>query len=152
MSLIDQVIGRQIIDSRGNPTVEVDVILNDGVMGRASVPSGASTGEHEAVELRDGDKSLFMGKSVVKAVDNVNSVIADELKGCPALMQTDLDDLLIDLGGTSNKGSLGASEITGVSLATATAGANSLGVPLWRYLGGVNAKLMPVQMMKRIGR
>jgi len=150
MSLIDQVIGRQIIDSRGNPTVEVDVILNDGVMGRASVPSGASTGEHEAVELRDGDKSLFMGKSVVKAVDNVNSVIADELKGFPALMQTDLDDLLIDLDGTSNKGSLGANAILGVSLATAKAAANSLGVPLWRYLGGVNAKLMPVPMMNII--
>lgn len=150
MSFIDQVTGRQIIDSRGNPTIEVDVILTDGIMGRAAVPSGASTGEHEAVELRDGDEKMFLGKSVTKAVNNVNSVIADELKGFPALMQTDLDDLLIDLDGTPNKGNLGANAILGVSLATAKAAANSIGLPLWRYIGGVNAKLMPLPMMNII--
>lgn len=150
MSFIDQVTGRQIIDSRGNPTVEVDVILKDGSMGRAAVPSGASTGEHEAVELRDGDEKFFLGKSVTKAVSNVNGVIADELKGFPALMQTDLDDLLIDLDGTTNKGNLGANAILGVSLATAKAAANSIGLPLWRYIGGVNAKLMPLPMMNII--
>lgn len=150
MSFIDQVTGRQIIDSRGNPTVEVDVILKDGSMGRAAVPSGASTGEHEAVELRDGDEKFFLGKSVTKAVSNVNGVIADELKGFPALMQTDLDDLLIDLDGTPNKGNLGANAILGVSLATAKAAANSIGLPLWRYIGGVNAKLMPLPMMNII--
>jgi enolase len=150
MSFIDQITGRQIIDSRGNPTVEVDVILSDGVMGRAAVPSGASTGEHEAVELRDGDENLFMGKSVINAVDNVNNVIANELKGFPAMMQTDLDDLLIDLDGTANKAKLGANAILGVSLATAKAAANSLGLPLWRYIGGVNAKLLPLPMMNII--
>ncbi|MEX2573255.1 MAG: phosphopyruvate hydratase [Balneolaceae bacterium] len=150
MSFIDQISGRQIIDSRGNPTVEVDVILSDGVMGRASVPSGASTGEHEAVELRDGDDKLYLGKSVMNAVNNINTVIAQELKGFPALMQTDLDDMLIDLDGTPNKGNLGANAILGVSLATAKAAANSIGLPLWRYIGGVNAKLMPVPMMNII--
>ncbi len=150
MSFIDQITGRQIIDSRGNPTVEVDVILTDGVMGRAAVPSGASTGEHEAVELRDGDEKKFMGKSVTKAVDNINDVIAEELKGFPALMQVDLDDLLIELDGTPNKSKLGANAILGVSLATAKAAANSIGMPLWRYIGGVNAKLMPLPMMNII--
>jgi enolase len=150
MSFIDQITGRQIIDSRGNPTVEVDVILTDGVMGRAAVPSGASTGEHEAVELRDGDEKLFLGKSVTKAVNNINDVIAAELKGFPALMQVDLDDLLIELDGTPNKGKLGANAILGVSLATAKAAANSIGIPLWRYIGGVNAKLMPLPMMNII--
>ncbi len=150
MSFIDQITGRQIIDSRGNPTVEVDVILSDGILGRAAVPSGASTGEHEAVELRDGDKNLFMGKSVTKAVDNVNNIIARELKGFPAMMQTDLDDLLIELDGTANKAKLGANAILGVSLATAKAAANSLGLPLWRYIGGVNAKLLPLPMMNII--
>jgi enolase len=150
MSFIDQITGRQIIDSRGNPTVEVDVILSDGILGRAAVPSGASTGEHEAVELRDGDDNLFMGKSVNKAVDNVNNIIAQELKGFPAMMQTDLDDLLIELDGTANKAKLGANAILGVSLATAKAAANSLGLPLWRYIGGVNAKLLPLPMMNII--
>jgi len=150
MSFIDQVNGRQIIDSRGNPTVEVDVILDNGILGRAAVPSGASTGEHEAVELRDGNETKFLGKSVTKAVENVNNVIAEELKGFPALMQTDLDDLLIDLDGTPNKGNLGANAILGVSLATAKAAANSVGLPLWRYIGGVNAKLMPLPMMNII--
>jgi enolase len=150
MSFIDQITGRQIIDSRGNPTVEVDVILNDGIMGRAAVPSGASTGEHEAVELRDGDENLFLGKSVTKAVENVNTIIANELKGFPAMMQTDLDDLLIELDGTANKAKLGANAILGVSLATAKAAANSIGLPLWRYIGGVNAKLMPLPMMNII--
>ena len=150
MSFIDQITGRQIIDSRGNPTVEVDVILSDGILGRAAVPSGASTGEHEAVELRDGDDNLFMGKSVTKAVDNVNNIIAQELKGFPAMMQTDLDDLLIELDGTANKAKLGANAILGVSLATAKAAANSLGLPLWRYIGGVNAKLLPLPMMNII--
>lgn len=150
MSLIDQITGRQIIDSRGNPTVEVDVILTDGVMGRAAVPSGASTGEHEAVELRDGDKNRYMGKGVQQAVDNVNTLIAKELKGFPAILQTDLDDLLIELDGTPNKAKLGANAILGVSLAVAKAAANSLGLPLWRYIGGVNAKLMPLPMMNII--
>ncbi|MEX0994301.1 MAG: phosphopyruvate hydratase, partial [Balneolaceae bacterium] len=150
MSLIEQITGRQIIDSRGNPTVEVDVILTDGVMGRAAVPSGASTGVHEAVELRDGDESRYMGKSVLKAIDNVNTLIAKELEGFPAILQTDVDDLLIDLDGTPNKGKLGANAILGVSLAVAKAAANSLGLPLWRYIGGVNAKLMPLPMMNII--
>jgi enolase len=150
MSFIDQISARQIIDSRGNPTVEVDVILTDGVMGRAAVPSGASTGEHEAVELRDGDDSMFLGKSVTKAVDNVNTIIAEELVGFPALMQTELDDMLIELDGTPNKGKLGANAILGVSMATAKAAANSIGLPLWRYIGGVNSKLMPLPMMNII--
>ncbi|MEX0770074.1 MAG: phosphopyruvate hydratase [Balneolaceae bacterium] len=150
MSLIDQITGRQIIDSRGNPTVEVDVILTDGVMGRAAVPSGASTGVHEAVELRDGDMNRYLGKSVEKAVDNVNTVIAKELEGFPAILQTDVDDLLIELDGTPNKSKLGANAILGVSLAVAKAAANSLGLPLWRYIGGVNAKLMPLPMMNII--
>lgn len=150
MSFIDQVTGRQVIDSRGNPTVEVDIILTDGIMGRASVPSGASTGEHEAVELRDGDKSRFMGKGVTKAVDNVNGIIAEEIKGFPVMMQTDLDDLLIELDGTTNKSKLGANAMLGVSLAAAKAAANSIGLPLWRYVGGVNAKLMPLPMMNII--
>jgi len=150
MSFIDQVFGRQIIDSRGNPTVEVDVVLDDGTIGRAAVPSGASTGEHEAVELRDGDAERFLGKSVLTAVDNVNTLIARELKGFPVQRQTDLDDLLIDLDGTSNKGRLGANAILGVSLAAAKASAHSLGLPLYRYIGGVNAKLMPLPMMNII--
>lgn len=150
MSFIDQISARQIIDSRGNPTVEVDVILTDGVLGRAAVPSGASTGDHEAVELRDGDDSMYLGKSVTKAVDNVNNIIAEELIGFPALMQTDLDDMLIDLDGTPNKGKLGANAILGVSMATARAAANSIGLPLWRYIGGVNSKLMPLPMMNII--
>ncbi len=150
MSFIEQITGRQIIDSRGNPTIEVDVILSDGILGRAAVPSGASTGEHEAVELRDGDESRFLGKSVLKAVENINKTIAEELKGFPAMLQTDLDDLLIEIDGTPNKGKLGANAILGVSLATAKAAANSIGMPLWRYIGGVNSKLMPLPMFNII--
>lgn len=150
MSYIDQIIGRQIIDSRGNPTVEVDVILDDGIMGRAAVPSGASTGEHEAIELRDGDKDRYLGKSVTRAVENINSDIARELKGFPVLMQNELDRLLIELDGTPNKSKLGANAILGVSLAAAKAAAHSVGLPLWRYLGGVNAKRMPLPMMNII--
>ena len=147
MSIIEDVIGRQIIDSRGNPTVEVDVILESGIMGRAMVPSGASTGEHEAVELRDGDKNYFLGKSVLKAVDNVNGAIADELRGFEVFNQVDLDNLLLELDGTTNKGKLGANAILGTSLAAADAAANALNLPLWRYVGGVNAKVLPVPMM-----
>src|SRR5690554_2810936 len=150
MSYIDQIIGRQIIDSRGNPTVEVDVILDDGIMGRAAVPSGASTGEHEAIELRDGDKDRYLGKSVTRAVENINSDIARELKGFPVLMQNELDRLLIELDGTPNKSKLGANAILGVSLAAAKTAAHSVGLPLWRYLGGVNAKRMPLPMMNII--
>lgn len=150
MSTIDQVVGRQIIDSRGNPTVEVDVILADGTIGRAAVPSGASTGEHEAVELRDGDAGKYLGKSVEKAVEGVNDVINDALYGFPVERQTDLDELLIELDGTPNKAKLGANAILGVSLAAAKASAYALGLPLYRYLGGVNAKLMPLPMMNII--
>ncbi|MEX0593195.1 MAG: phosphopyruvate hydratase [Balneolaceae bacterium] len=150
MSIIDQVVGRQIIDSRGNPTVEVDVILADGTIGRAAVPSGASTGEHEAVELRDGDATKYLGKSVEKAVEGVNSVIHEALHGFPVERQTELDDLLIELDGTPNKAKLGANAILGVSLAAAKASAHALGLPLYRYLGGVNAKLMPLPMMNII--
>ncbi|MEX0639235.1 MAG: phosphopyruvate hydratase, partial [Balneolaceae bacterium] len=150
MSFIDQVTGRQIIDSRGNPTVEVDVILEDGIRGRASVPSGASTGEHEAIEMRDGDDKRYMGKGVTRAVEHINTLIAKELRGFPVLMQTELDDFLLDLDGTPNKAKLGANAILGVSLAAAKAGANVTGLPLWRYIGGVNAKLMPLPMMNII--
>ena len=147
MSIIEDIFGRQIIDSRGNPTVEVDVVLENGVMGRAMVPSGASTGEHEAVELRDGDENYFMGKSVLKAVENVNTTIANELRGFEIYNQVDLDNLLLDLDGTPNKGKLGANAILGVSLAAADAASNALNIPLWRYVGGVNAKVLPVPMM-----
>ncbi|MGM0507449.1 MAG: phosphopyruvate hydratase [Bacteroidota bacterium] len=147
---MDQVVGRQIIDSRVNPTVEVDVILADGTIGRAAVPSGASTGEHEAVELRDGDAGNYLGKSVEKAVEGVNGAIHDALYGFPVERQTDLDELLIELDGTPNKAKLGANAILGVSLAAAKASAYALGLPLYRYLGGVNAKLMPLPMMNII--
>ena len=150
MSFIEDLVARQIIDSRGNPTVEVDVILESGAMGRAAVPSGASTGEHEAVELRDGDKDYYLGKGVQQAVDNVNGLIAEELRGFPVYNQTALDQLLIDIDGTENKGKLGANAILGVSLASAKAAASELGMPLWRYVGGVNAKVMPVPMMNII--
>jgi len=150
MGFIEEISARQIIDSRGNPTIEVDVILEEGVMGRAAVPSGASTGEHEAVELRDGDDSYFLGKSVKQAVDNVNTLINDELLGFPVLMQTELDQALIELDGTPNKSKLGANAILGVSLAAAKAGANLLGLPLWRYVGGVNSKILPLPMMNII--
>ena len=150
MSFIEDLIARQIIDSRGNPTVEVDVILTSGAMGRAAVPSGASTGEHEAVELRDGDKNYYLGKGVQNAVDNVNGLIADELRGLPVYDQLTLDQLLLDIDGTENKNKLGANAMLGVSLACAKAAASELGMPLWRYIGGVNAKVMPVPMMNII--
>lgn len=150
MSFIEDIKARQIIDSRGNPTVEVDVILDSGAFGRAAVPSGASTGEHEAVELRDGDNNVFLGKGVTKAVENVNEIIANEFLGLPVFNQTELDKLLLEIDGTSNKGKLGANAILGVSLALAKAASNDLGIPLWRYLGGVNAKVMPLPMMNII--
>ena len=144
---IKDVKGREILDSRGNPTVEVDVSLADGSFGRAAVPSGASTGEHEAVELRDGDKSRYMGKGVMKAVKNVNGEIKKAVTGKDALKQGELDQLLIDLDGTPNKGRLGANAILGVSLAAAKAAAASKGMPLYRYIGGDKAKMLPIPMM-----
>ena len=147
MTAIVDVHARQILDSRGNPTVEVDVTLEDGSMGRAAVPSGASTGAHEAVELRDGDKSRWGGKGVQKAVDAVNGEILDAMVGREAEEQGEIDALLIDLDGTDNKARLGANAILGVSLATAKAAADALGSPLYRYVGGVSADLLPVPMM-----
>lgn len=147
MTAIVDVHARQILDSRGNPTVEVDVTLEDGSMGRAAVPSGASTGAHEAVELRDGDKSRWGGKGVMKAVQAVNGPIAEEVVGREAEDQADLDSALIALDGTDNKGRLGANAILGVSLAAAKAAADALGLPLYRYVGGVDANLLPVPMM-----
>jgi len=147
---IKQVKGRQIIDSRGNPTVEVDVVLEDGTIGRAAVPSGASTGEHEAVELRDGDKSKFLGKGVLKAVGNVNGEIAKKVTGMDASEQKKLDDTLIALDGTPNKGRLGANAILGVSMAAAKAAAAYKKVPLFRYIGGSDAKILPIPMMNII--
>src|SRR2546421_9393197 len=138
---------RQILDSRGNPTVEVDVILESGVIGRAAVPSGASTGEHEACELRDDDKKKYLGKGVTKAVDNVNSRIAPELIGLDPRDQEAIDTLMIDLDGTPNKAKLGANAILGVSMAVAKAAAEASGLPLYRYLGGPGAKTLPVPMM-----
>ncbi|MEQ8525062.1 phosphopyruvate hydratase [Gracilimonas sp.] len=150
MSFIEDVHARQVIDSRGNPTVEVDVTLDTGTIGRAAVPSGASTGEHEAVELRDGNKDYYLGKSVLKAVENVNTTIAEEFRGLSVFGQVDLDDLLLELDGTPNKANLGANAILGVSMAIAKAAAEELGMPLWRYVGGVNAKVMPLPMMNII--
>ena len=147
MTRIEDIYAREILDSRGNPTVEVEVFLEGGSMGRASVPSGASTGEHEAVELRDGDKSRYLGNGVLKAVENVNTVLAENLIGMDALDQVAIDKAMIELDGTHNKGKLGANAILGVSLAVAKAAANQLGMPLYRYLGGVNAKEMPVPMI-----
>ena len=149
MSKIAKVKGRQIIDSRGNPTVEVDIILESGVVGRAAVPSGASTGEHEAIELRDGDKSKYMGKGVTKAVENVNSAIADAIVGQEPDYKA-IDKITIELDGTENKGKLGANAILGVSLATAQAAAKEEGKPLYRYLGGDDAKILPVPLMNII--
>ena len=146
LEIVD-VVARQILDSRCFPTVEVEVYLEDGSMGRAAVPSGASTGIYEAVELRDGDKDYFQGKSVLKAVNNVNETIANKLIGHNVYDQTGIDKLLIELDGTDNKGNLGANAILGVSLAVANAAANSLDMPLYRYIGGVNAKVLPVPMM-----
>ncbi len=147
MAIIENVCAREILDSRGNPTIEVDVLLDDGVVGRAAVPSGASTGVHEAVELRDGDKSRFGGKGVSKAVDNVNDTLADTLIGLDPTRQVEIDNAMIRLDGTPNKGRLGANAILGVSLAVAKAAAEEVGLPLYQYLGGVNAKELPVPMM-----
>lgn len=147
MTTITHVLAREVLDSRGNPTVEVEVYLESGARGRAIVPSGASTGAHEAVELRDGDKERYLGKGVLKAVQNVNDVIAPKLEGMDALEQVAIDRLLIDLDGTPNKGKLGANAILGVSMAVARAAAEALGMPLYAYLGGFNAKVLPVPMM-----
>ncbi|MDR1136673.1 MAG: phosphopyruvate hydratase [Clostridiales Family XIII bacterium] len=144
---IEDIIAREVLDSRGNPTVEVEVILESGTRGRAIVPSGASTGAHEAVELRDGDKSRYLGKGVLTAVNNVNLTIAEELIGEDVLDQTGIDRLLIELDGTPNKEKLGANAILGVSLAVAHAAANELDIPLYRYIGGVNGKTLPTPMM-----
>jgi enolase len=147
MADIIDVYARQIVDSRGNPTVEVEVTLDSGAVGRAAVPSGASTGENEALELRDGDKTRWMGKGVSKAVDNVNGKICDELIGLDAFDQVAVDKTMIDLDGTDTKSNLGANAMLGVSMATAHAAAEELGIPLFRYLGGANAKVLPVPMM-----
>jgi enolase len=147
MSLIESIHARQILDSRGNPTIEVDVVTESGAYGRAAVPSGASTGSHEAVELRDGDKKKYLGKGVLKAVDNVNTKIAAELVGFSVYEQNLLDKIMIELDGTANKGKLGANAILGVSLAIAKAGAMDAGLPLYRYIGGVSANTLPVPMM-----
>ncbi len=147
MSFIEDIVAREILDSRGNPTVEVDVILDDGSFGRAAVPSGASTGVHEALELRDGDKGRYLGKGVQNAVDNVNETIAPELVGWDATDQEGVDAFMIELDGTANKSKLGANAILGVSLAVAKAAAENTGQPLYRYLGGVSARTLPVPMM-----
>jgi enolase (EC 4.2.1.11) len=150
MAVIEQVKAREVLDSRGNPTVEVEVRLSSGAVGRAIVPSGASTGEREALELRDHDPKRYLGKGVLKAVDNVNSIIAKELKGLPAYNQREIDRVLIELDGTPNKSNLGANAILGVSMATARAMANHLGVPLYRYLGGLFGNKLPVPLMNVI--
>ena len=150
MTAIIDIHGREILDSRGNPTVEVDVLLDDGSFGRAAVPSGASTGAHEAVELRDGDKARYLGKGVTKAVDAVNQEIREALLGFDAEDQRDLDLAMIELDGTENKGRLGANAILGVSLAIAKAAANARGLPLYSYIGGVSAHVLPVPMMNII--
>lgn len=147
MSMIIDVYAREILDSRGNPTVEVDVTLEDGTFGRAQVPSGASTGAYEAVELRDGDKARYLGKGVLQAVKNVNEVIAPEIVGLDATAQVEIDNLMLALDGTPNKSKLGANAILGVSMAVAKAAAKALKLPLYKYLGGVNAKELPVPMM-----
>ena len=147
MAYIEDLVAREVLDSRGNPTVEVEVLLDDGTEGRAIVPSGASTGVHEAVELRDGDKGRYLGKGTLTAVKNVNEIIADEIVGMDPFDQPGLDKVLIELDGTPNKGKLGANAILGVSLAVARAAAESIGLPLFQYLGGVNAKVLPVPMM-----
>lgn len=150
MTTIVDVYAREIIDSRGNPTVEVEVYLEGGAIGRAAVPSGASTGAFEAVELRDGDKSRYLGKGVQTAVNNVNEIIAEQLIGMDAFNQVEIDKLLIELDGTPNKAKLGANAILGVSLAVARAAAEQLDIPLYRYIGGANAKMLPVPMMNII--
>ena len=147
MSYISQILAREILDSRGNPTVEVDVILETGIIGTAAVPSGASTGIHEAVELRDGDSARYMGKGVLKAVQNVREVLAKELTGAFASSQGAIDQLMISLDATPNKANLGANAILAVSMAIAKAAAQDHGMPLYRYIGGVNANLLPIPMM-----
>ncbi|HCR53926.1 MAG TPA: phosphopyruvate hydratase, partial [Cytophagales bacterium] len=147
MSLIESIHARQILDSRGNPTVEVDVITESGAFGRAAVPSGASTGSHEAVELRDGDKKRFMGKGVLKAVQNVNEKIAEEIVGFDVTDQNLIDKIMLEVDGTKNKSKLGANAILGTSLAVARAAAMESGQSLFRYVGGVNANTLPVPMM-----
>jgi enolase len=147
MSYIAGIFARQILDSRGNPTIEVDVVTEDGAMGRAAVPSGASTGIHEAVELRDNDKKVYGGKGVLKAVDNVNDIIAPELEGFEVSDQTGVDEFMISLDGSENKGKLGANALLAVSMAVARAAAEEAGLPLFRYIGGTNAKTLPVPMM-----
>src|SRR4051812_36046731 len=146
MSYIAEVFARQILDSRGNPTIEVDVVTDEGGFGRAAVPSGASTGIHEAVELRDNDKKIYLGKGVLKAVANVNDIIAPELEGYDVADQTGIDELMIRLDGTENKGKLGANALLAVSMAAAKAAAEEAGLPLFRYVGGTNAKTLPVPM------
>ena len=150
MTAIIDIHARQILDSRGNPTVEVDVLLEDGSFGRAAVPSGASTGAHEAVEKRDGDKSIYLGKGVLEAIEGVNGEIAEEIVGLDAEDQADIDYAMIELDGTENKGRLGANAILGVSLAVAKAAADARGLPLYRYVGGVSAHVLPVPMMNII--
>ena len=147
MSQIENIYARQILDSRGNPTIEVDVVTNSGIVGRASVPSGKSTGIHEAVELRDNDKGTYLGKGVTKAVNNVNKILNEELKGLYITEQAEIDKMMIEIDGTPNKANLGANAILGVSLACARAAAQSTSQPLFRYIGGVNANLLPIPMM-----
>jgi len=147
MTIIEEVMAREVLDSRGNPTVEVEVLLTGGALGRAAVPSGASTGRHEALELRDEDDGRYLGKGVLRAVENVNTIIAEELIGLDAMDQAGIDDFLIGLDGTPNKSNLGANAILGVSLAVAKAAAEALGLPLYRYIGGVAANTLPVPMM-----
>lgn len=147
MSIITEVYAREVLDSRGNPTIEVEVYTETGAFGRALVPSGASTGEYEAVELRDNDASRYMGKGVLKAVENVNDIIADKIIGFDVTDQIGIDQAMIELDGTENKGKLGANAILGVSLAAARAAAEELGLELYEYIGGVNAKVLPVPMM-----
>ncbi|MFN9742080.1 MAG: phosphopyruvate hydratase, partial [Acidobacteriota bacterium] len=150
MSIIDQIVAREILDSRGNPTVEAEVLLESGAVGRAAVPSGASTGENEAVELRDGDKTRYLGKGVRHAVENVNKTIANALVGLDAFNQVEVDQVMIDLDDTPNKSKLGANAILAVSLATARAAATELEMPLYRYIGGTNARVLPVPLMNII--
>src|SRR4051812_43457222 len=150
MSIISEIHARQILDSRGNPTVEVDVTTEDGHFGRAAVPSGASTGKHEAVELRDNDKSVYMGKGVLQAVNNINDIIAEELIGWDIKDQAGIDKFLIELDGTENKGKLGANATLAVSMAVAKAAAEEVNLPLYRYLGGVNATTLPIPLMNII--
>ena len=147
MSFIIDIHARQILDSRGNPTVEAEVTTEDGAFGRAAVPSGASTGKHEAVELRDGDKKIYNGKGVLKAVDNINSSISKALEGVLISDQNEIDSIMLELDGTENKSKLGANAILAVSLACAKAAAEEAGLPLYRYVGGVNANTLPIPMM-----